>query len=154
MSQRFDLGAFMAAASAQLQELLRAGVIPAERLSHAPLVWPPAQLHKSDLARLRVALTRVAFEHLRATMPPTTAAEQFVEVARTAEVLAEHALRRGVAAAGYGDAVGKQRVRERAILTELQRLIDAGVTDRDELFLRAGVPRRTGFRYLHKLGRG
>lgn len=153
MSQRFDLSSFIVAAATAMQEMLRAGVIPTARLPRTPLEWPPRALHKSDLARLRVALARVAFERLRATIPAGAAAAQFVELARTAEVLADHALRRGVAVAGYGDAVGKQRVRERAALATLQRLLDAGVSDRDELFSRAGLSRRTGFRYLKRLGR-
>jgi len=100
MSLRFDIGEFMAAAARELQSLLNDGIRAAEQLPDTPLEWPPRAIHKSDLARLRVALTRIAFERLRESLPPSAAAQAFVEIARTAEDMAELALRRGVAVAG------------------------------------------------------
>ena len=47
--------------------------------------------------------------------------------------------------------MGKQRVKEEAGMSLLRQLLASGVTDRDELFERAGLSRRTGFRYLKKI---
>lgn len=150
MTLRFDVEAFVRVALAELRNHLSSHPgLPTWREGEV-LDFPPRMRSGSDLERLRRGLAVIAYGLVMRRFPGIDIDDLPPEAALLAIDAADHAMRAAIREVGYGEASGLQRLNARVIMREIERGLREGASP-EEVADRAGVSRRTYFRYRRRL---